>query len=762
MPREVAIRRTAFLIAATFLFAAIAASNAFADCSNPSGAAGDITYNQSFKVMEYCDGAGWIAMHKPGSGSGGCSNPSTGGTDGWIRYNSSTHQMVSCAGNQWKAMGPMISAPTGGLVGYWKMDETGSTTTALDSSGNGHDGTMQGGLSGANSTTGIVGTALTFDGSGNCIDLGGDSAVLPDAFTVTAWVNYTDPSPATRIFFGWASGGGLPNLYIDNATYNWPLMYMGNTNFVYFKAAPFNSTGWHHVAYVLPGSAQSDITNAKMYVDGNETPLYQLTSSGGQNTKTNAVIGASGGCGGGGFKGDLDEVRLYDRALSAAEVKAVYLASGGTSNPDITTGLVAHWKLDETGGTSVADSSGQGNDGTWNGTAAVQSVAGHDSTALDFDISPATEVTVPDSPELDISGTDITLAMWVYPESGSGDQALINKTWNNDLTYPYYQYAIEYDDMGATDQFRFIFGDTGGGLNNLLAVGPTTIGAWQHLAFTYDGTRTVGYINGVQKDVQNNTNSIEARGLLLRLGSDFQSGQHFNGYLDDVRVYNRALSAQDVAALADADSCTNPVGPEGAMIFNTSEHVMQYCDGANWIAIGPAQCPTFPYCGGNDSYKLAFMTSQTYTGDMGGVGGADANCQSLANAAGLKGTYYAWLSSIDAANDSPADRFTQASVPYFLVDGSKLADNWSDLTDGGLDRTLSVTDQGNDQPFNNTWTNVTTAGAHYGDAAGCDSWSDGTSGANGAAGSALTAGTGWTNNGVATCDTPQHLYCFEQ
>lgn len=50
-------------------------------------------------------------MHKPGSGSGGCADPSTGGTDGWIMYNSATRQMTACAGSEWQAMGPEPSGP---------------------------------------------------------------------------------------------------------------------------------------------------------------------------------------------------------------------------------------------------------------------------------------------------------------------------------------------------------------------------------------------------------------------------------------------------------------------------------------------------------------------------------------------------------------------------------------------------------------------------------------------------------------------------
>ena len=80
--------------------------------------------------------------------------------------------------------------------------------------------------------------------------------------------------------------------------------------------------------------------------------------------------------------------------------------------------------------------------------------------------------------------------------------------------------------------------------------------------------------------------------------------------------------------------------------------------------------------------KTVFVTSETYTGDLGGLAGADEKCNALASDAGLTGTYMAWLSDTSA---SPATRFTKSStVPYVLVGGTVIANNWDDLITGGL------------------------------------------------------------------------------
>ncbi len=83
--------------------------------------------------------------------------------------------------------------------------------------------------------------------------------------------------------------------------------------------------------------------------------------------------------------------------------------------------------------------------------------------------------------------------------------------------------------------------------------------------------------------------------------------------------------------------------------------------------------------------KLVFTTSQTYTGNLGGLSGADAKCQALATQANLAGTYKAWLSD---ATGTPVTRFTHATVPYTLVDGTPIASDWTALVSGTLQHAI--------------------------------------------------------------------------
>ena len=102
------------------------------------------------------------------------------------------------------------------------------------------------------------------------------------------------------------------------------------------------------------------------------------------------------------------------------------------------------------------------------------------------------------------------------------------------------------------------------------------------------------------------------------------------------------------------------------------------------------------------SSNRVFVTSTNYTGNLGGLAGADAKCQERANAANLGGTWKIWLSD---TTGSPSTRFTKSSNPYKLLNGTTIANNWSDLTDGTLQNPLNMTELGTTVQTS-TWTNT--------------------------------------------------------
>jgi hypothetical protein len=194
--------------------------------------------------------------------------------------------------------------------------------------------------------------------------------------------------------------------------------------------------------------------------------------------------------------------------------------------------LVGYWMLDETSGQTAFDSSGEDNNGT---TSAVTWVPGHTGGAGSFD-GATSYITVPDNVSLDPYA--LTLAAWIDPVDWNGNRRILQK--------------------GATDnQYRLLA--EGGVLKfDIAGVGTVTatlpaVNVWTHVAGTYDGTALRLYVNGVQVASTAATVAMPTTTDPLFIGSKgigVAQGDHFNGRLDEVRVYWRALSAAEIAALA--------------------------------------------------------------------------------------------------------------------------------------------------------------------------------------------------------------------
>jgi hypothetical protein len=156
--------------------------------------------------------------------------------------------------------------------------------------------------------------------------------------------------------------------------------------------------------------------------------------------------------------------------------------------------------------------------------------------------------------------------------------------------------------------------------------------------------------------------------------------------------------------------------------------------------------------------KTVFVSSATYNGNLGGLTGADNKCQALATAAGLPGTYKAWLSD---GTGSPSTRFTQHDFYYVLANGTKIADNWTDLTDGSLANRIALSESGAAVNDVIVWTGTGTTGASAG--SNCGNWSQSGYLNRGMDGASYYTDSWWTSYSEgAFCEGGYHLYCFEQ
>ncbi len=119
--------------------------------------------------------------------------------------------------------------------------------------------------------------------------------------------------------------------------------------------------------------------------------------------------------------------------------------------------------------------------------------------------------------------------------------------------------------------------------------------------------------------------------------------------------------------------------------------------------------------------RIIFTTSAVYNGNLGGLPGADAICNSLATAAGLVGTFQAWLAD---GVDSPNTRESRLGSPYVRTTGAIVAGDWADLTDGTLDLAVLLDENGGTPccGVNFVWTNVAAVGAGAETSTHCSGW----------------------------------------
>jgi hypothetical protein len=172
------------------------------------------------------------------------------------------------------------------------------------------------------------------------------------------------------------------------------------------------------------------------------------------------------------------------------------------------------------------------------------------------------------------------------------------------------------------------------------------------------------------------------------------------------------------------------------------------------------------------------VTSSQGSGSLGGVTGADGVCQGRANAAGLAGTYKAWLSA-GTYGSSPASRFTRSlSLPYVRTDGVQIAANWADLTDGTLDAPINVNEFGNSQTspsmvYSYTMTDGsnglfgTSSEDCYGGDCHCSGWTSTATQGNPTPGSAVgqvaKTNDDWSDYSFGNfCGGSYGFYCFQQ
>ena len=266
---------------------------------------------------------------------------------------------------------------------------------------------------------------------------------------------------------------------------------------------------------------------------------------------------------------------------------------GGTPPTD---GLVGYWALDETTGLVANDTSGSGINGTMlNGLDAENdSVSGMINGAISFD-GTDDMINLGDNYD-DIS--NLTVAAWVNAGGFNTLNGILGKEVGGASSSSFVLRAG--DAALPSNQLQWVVVDSALTRYKLDSNVFMNTGEWYHVVATHDTTGRVAlYVNGTlsveSAGVTNGTINNGTQDLIIGNNS-LGGGRYWTGAIDDVRIYNRVLTLNEIQqlyyyglsnGLGDVDNgCASPAAEEGEMIYNADFNVMQYCNGEQWVGLG--------------------------------------------------------------------------------------------------------------------------------------------------------------------------------
>jgi hypothetical protein len=465
---------------------------------------------------------------------------------------------------------PVLAAESGKLVAYYKFD--GDLT---DSSGQGNNGVAKG-TGDITFKDAKVGKGAVFNGSNYIEVADSDSLDLNDGFTFATWI-YKEKQDELQIpiftkgqsddFFSHSYryllgyGGSYPSISI---------VAENESDYEEFNSDTVVGTqNWTHIAVTWDG------VNVKFYKNGvltdNKQTEYVDTIL---HSAQNLVIGMDPVDGTEFFKGVMDELRIYNYALADKDIKALAEAkapvveqpekpvtppttsNGSTVNVQ---GLVASFSFDS----NLNDSSPYDNNGVAKGTGDITFKDAKVGKGAVFNGSNYIEVADDDS--LDLNDA-FTFATWIYKEEQDELQIpIFTKGQSDDFFSHSYRYFLGYG--GAAPSISLVAENESDcdELNSDTQVGAQN---WTHIAVTWDGLNVRFYKNGVLTDNKQteNVDTILHSAQNLVIGMDPVDGtEFFKGVMDELHIYNRALSDGEIKALAVGGSSTGQPQPSSGV-----------------------------------------------------------------------------------------------------------------------------------------------------------------------------------------------------
>jgi len=422
----------------------------------------------------------------------------------------------------------------------WHFDEARGNVVR-DISGNGNNGTVEG----ADRCVGKFGGGLKFNGRTGRVSVpDSDSLDILDELTIELWAKpldlYDAPTPGA---WEWLLIKGSDDDWYG--TYSLAMDMAGRITFrLEDSTRGMHSLGFEvldtnnyvQLAYVYDGQ------NMLIYKNGNLMASKHVGSFTIMESSRDLYLWWHGG-GNRHVGGILDEVRISSTSRTPEEIRRSYqggiIIRGGEAFPgengmETGRGCVGYWPCDETGGDTLKDSSGNGNEGTINGTNRTYGVFGN---ALAFD---GMAEVVDCGNDASLQNSNVTVECWINPSDLSESyQTIISKS-----TKELDGYAIMCHDGGVLMEF------SGPWVRSIGKSGCFSPGTWYHLAMTYGSNEFVGYLNG-EVFGKINYNMAVPTSQPFKIGNGYDTMgingiTGFNGLIDSVSVHNRVLGPREI------------------------------------------------------------------------------------------------------------------------------------------------------------------------------------------------------------------------
>lgn len=426
----------------------------------------------------------------------------------------------------------------------------------IDISGNGHDGTINGNAALTPDRFNSADKAFTFPDQSSNIELANSVTLnLETGFTINAWIKYK--SGRQRVIID-KHVCGYPNGFVFVIDWNDQIaFYLASSG---WSIVQTNDTFIDDQWYMVTATYDAGTGTAKVYVDGelggsgiatyNNFSPYPITI--GESYQNN--------CGTGNMDGAVDEVKIYNRPLSDAEIETEYLASS--------TGLVAFFPFNG----NVNDESGNMNNGVNHNASFAMDRYGIDNSSLFLPtgvdcyvegMNPGNNLPVGNSPR--------TFSAW------------INTPYYNQYGSNIFHYGTQ---QVAPTNFHFLITDVlglGNGYGFGVVYGTQNVvdGIWHFVAGVYEGGTeriTKLYVDGkLDASGTITTEPNTTLGTNWRMGRFMEGSTNFQGFLDEVRVYNAALTEQEIwDSYQSTTTAPNLIVPVNNSTINTVTPVLEW------------------------------------------------------------------------------------------------------------------------------------------------------------------------------------------